>query len=66
MKKEEYLAYLLSKGKKAISLSEEAYQFTTTKEIALATNQKQTVVNHHLNNLFKEEQLIKINTKPVY
>ncbi|MGY3748200.1 sigma 54-interacting transcriptional regulator [Vagococcus salmoninarum] len=66
MKKEEYLAYLLSKGKKAITLSEEAYQFATTKEIAIETGQKQTVVNHHLNNLFKEEQLIKINTKPVY
>lgn len=66
MKKDAYLDYLILESEKTTTITEEAFKFATTKQIANFTNQKITIVNHHLNNLFKEEAVIKINTKPVY
>lgn len=66
MKKEDYLDYLIVESKKVPLITEEAFDFATTKNIATVTDQKVTIVNHHLNNLFKEKTVVKINTKPVY
>lgn len=66
MNKVNYLL-LLEQGFELVDiLNEESCDFATTHHISEVTGKKTNIVNHHLNNLFKEGELIKINSKPVY
>lgn len=66
MNKQDYLIYLTDKYQQIDTLDEATCSFATTQSISESVGKKSNVVNHHLNNLFKEKELIKINTKPVY
>ncbi|MDR2276338.1 MAG: hypothetical protein LBE23_00670, partial [Vagococcus sp.] len=66
MTKTAYLLFLEDYFKEIEELTESSCFFGTTSFISEKTNKKTNIVNHHLNTLFKEGQLIKINTKPVY
>ncbi|MBO0421231.1 MAG: sigma 54-interacting transcriptional regulator [Vagococcus fluvialis] len=66
MTKTTYLLFLEDYFKEIEELTESSCFFGTTSFISEKTNKKTNIVNHHLNTLFKEGQLIKINTKPVY
>lgn len=64
--KNDYLLFLETYFEKIKDLTEENCYFAITQYISKQINKKTNIVNHHLNNLYKEGQLIKINTKPVY
>ena len=64
--KADYLLFLEKHFNDLVELTEDTCFFATTQFISEETAKKTNIVNHHLNNLFKEGQLIKINTKPVY
>nr|WP_242542302.1 sigma 54-interacting transcriptional regulator [Vagococcus sp. DIV0080] len=62
----DYLLFLEKYFEAITELTETSCFFATTQFVSDKTNKKTNIVNHHLNNLFKEDQLIKINSKPVY
>src|SRR5699024_403432 len=66
MNKAQYLQFLEERFEIVEEVNEKTCFFATTQFISEQTQKKNTSVNHHLNNLFKEGQLVRINTKPVY
>lgn len=66
MKKDEILQYLFECAGKVDNLIQDISDDFTTAGIEKRFDMKTNIANYHLNQLHKEGELIKINTKPVY
>lgn len=66
MKKDEIYKHLVACSNGITEFALSSMEMFTTASIEKNFLMKTNIANHHLNQLFKEGKLIKINTKPVY
>lgn len=68
MKKQDIYQYLLAVTKTANvqTLVPDYFTKCTTQALMKQFNAKNNIINHHLNTLYKEQKIIKINTKPAF